>query len=68
MNVPLQIDKGNRLILKKKHPCGGDEWIVDRVGADIGIVCKTCGRRVLLDRVVLEKRIRKIYREGLKIR
>jgi hypothetical protein len=47
---------GDMVRLRKPHPCGGDEWTVSRVGADIGLVCRTCGRRVLLDRRELERR------------
>jgi hypothetical protein len=42
--------------LAKPHPCGGDTWLVVRLGADIGIRCRTCGRRVLLERSALERR------------
>ncbi len=39
------------------HPCGGDTWLVDRLGADIGLRCQTCGRHVLLERRALERRL-----------
>ncbi len=39
---------GERVRLRKAHPCGGREWIVTRAGADIGLECATCQRRVLL--------------------
>jgi hypothetical protein len=44
----LQLDDVVRL--RKPHPCGGYEWKVVRLGADIGIECLTCGHRVLLPR------------------
>jgi len=44
--------------LRKPHPCGGYEWRVVRLGADIGLVCNTCGRRVLLPRSTFEKRVK----------
>jgi len=47
---------GDILTLKKRHPCGGLEWIVDRLGADIGITCQSCGRRILVPRSELDKR------------
>ena len=47
---------GERLRLRKKHPCGGFEWEVVRLGADIGIRCTTCSRKVLLPSPVLQKR------------
>lgn len=41
--------------LKKAHPCGGYEWRIVRLGADIGIKCLTCGHRVLLEKSVFER-------------
>jgi hypothetical protein len=49
---------GDILTLRKKHPCGGAQWRVVRLGADIGIVCTTCGRRMLMPRSELRKRIK----------
>ncbi len=46
--------------LKKAHPCGSYEWTVVRLGADIGIVCKGCERRVLLSRSALERRLKTV--------
>lgn len=54
--------------LRKPHPCGGYEWKVVRMGADIGIVCLKCGRRVLIPRRELARRIKTIIpksEEGL---
>jgi len=47
------------VILRKKHPCGGFEWEVVRLGADIGLVCLTCKHRVLLSRRELNRRLKK---------
>jgi hypothetical protein len=44
--------------LKKVHPCGSYEWRVVRLGADIGLLCLTCGRRVLMERSILERRLK----------
>lgn len=46
--------------LRKTHPCGSTDWKVVRLGADIGLVCLGCGRRVLLERRQLAKRMKKI--------
>jgi hypothetical protein len=54
------LDLGDVLRLRKKHACGGDRWVVDRVGADIGITCRTCGRHALLERRSLERRLAEI--------
>jgi hypothetical protein len=53
----LAVLLGDVVRLKRPHPCGGREWLVDRVGADIGLRCRTCTRHVLLDRRTLEARI-----------
>lgn len=52
------------LRLRKPHPCGGDEWTVYRLGADIGLRCNTCGHRLLVPRSRLEKRVREVRRRG----
>ncbi len=49
---------GERLTLRKPHPCGATSWVVTRVGADIGLVCDGCGRHQLLTRRALEARVR----------
>jgi hypothetical protein len=56
MAVEIRLDDVVRL--KKKHPCGGDRWQVFRIGADIGVRCLKCQRRVLLERSILERRLR----------
>jgi hypothetical protein len=48
------------LRLRKPHPCGGYEWKVVRLGADIGLECLNCGRRVLLPRRQLARRVKSI--------
>lgn len=51
--------------LRKPHPCGGYEWKIVRLGADIGLECCTCQRRVLLTRRELSRRLKAIVsREG----
>lgn len=53
------IQVGDRVQMRKKHPCGSDEWLVYRVGADIGLRCTGCDRRVLLTRRVFNKRLKR---------
>lgn len=60
--VPFFIDDIVRL--RKPHPCGSYDWTVVRVGADIGIRCLTCGRRVLLPRRTIEKRLKLFVSRG----
>jgi hypothetical protein len=54
----LEVGLGDRLELRKPHACGGREWTVVRLGADIGLVCSSCSRRVLLARADLERRFK----------
>lgn len=58
----ILVDSGDRAILRKPHPCGGRDWIVTRTGADIGLQCATCGRRVMLEREEFERRVVRIDR------
>lgn len=44
--------------LKKEHPCGGSEWKITRVGADIKLQCMTCGKYVNLMRDELKRRVK----------
>jgi hypothetical protein len=46
--------------LRKPHPCGGYDWKIIRLGADIGLECLGCGRRVLLSRRTLARRMKMI--------
>lgn len=45
-----EVRIGDRVRMRKQHPCGSDEWIVFRVGADVGMRCAGCERRVMLTR------------------
>jgi hypothetical protein len=56
----IQFALSQRVRLRKKHPCGGFDWLVIRLGGDIGIRCETCGRRILLPRSELERRIKTV--------
>jgi hypothetical protein len=58
--MDLEIRLGDVFRLKKVHPCGSYEWRVVRLGADIGIKCLKCGRRVLLERSVFERRVKEL--------
>ena len=52
------IDVDDLVVLKKPHPCGGREWKVVRIGADIGLECLTCGHKIFLSRRELAGRIK----------
>jgi hypothetical protein len=55
---------GDVVRLRRSHPCGSAEWLVDRIGADIGLRCRGCKRHVLLDRRALEARLARFVERG----
>ncbi|HMM42121.1 MAG TPA: DUF951 domain-containing protein [Thermomicrobiales bacterium] len=61
---PLQVFIGDVVRLRKPHPCGSHEWTVVRLGADIGLRCHGCNRRVLLPRRELERRLKAFVSRG----
>ncbi|NWF77295.1 MAG: DUF951 domain-containing protein [Chloroflexi bacterium] len=56
----IDIKLGDIVRLRKAHPCGSYEWEVVRVGADIGLKCLKCQRRVLLARSTFERRLKNV--------
>jgi hypothetical protein len=57
--MPEEIRIGDVVQTRKAHPCGSDRWQVYRVGADIGLRCLGCQRRVMLSRRQFEKAVRR---------
>ena len=55
---------GDVVTLRRAHPCGGREWLIDRLGADIGLHCRSCERHVMLDRRTLERRLTGFVQRG----
>lgn len=51
---------GTKVVMKKQHPCGGNEWEITRTGADIKIKCLNCGRTILIPRIEFNKKVKKI--------
>ena len=60
----MDVQVGDRLQMKKAHPCGSQIFEVLRIGADFKIRCTTCGHEVMLPRLKCEKNIKKIIREN----
>lgn len=54
----FDLEKGDIVCMRKVHPCGGTTWIVTRLGADIGLECLTCKRRIMLTRRELMKKMK----------
>ncbi len=63
--MPMQLFVGDVVMLKKPHPCGGQNWEILRTGIDFRIKCLTCGHSVMLPRTRLEKGIKKIVKRAL---
>lgn len=55
---------GDLVRMRKAHPCGGFEWEVVRVGADIRVRCTSCDRRVMMSRSEMEKRVKTVVPGG----
>ena len=62
--MPLELFLEDIVRLRKPHPCGSTDWVVVRLGADIGLRCLGCGRRVLLPRRTVEKRLKTFVSRG----
>jgi hypothetical protein len=60
----LELRLGDVIRLKKPHSCGGNQWVIIRLGADIGIKCLKCQHAVLLERPNLERRIKAFISRG----
>ena len=64
MKIHDRILVGDVVQMRKPHACGGDVWTVYRVGADIGMDCRTCGRRTMLTRRRFTHRMRRMLERG----
>ena len=58
----MDIQVGDKLKMKKKHPCGTDIFSVTRIGMDFKLKCDGCGHEVMIPRSKAEKAIKKIIR------
>ena len=59
----MNVNVGDRVEMKKQHPCGGKIFLVLRVGMDFKIRCEKCGREVMVSRNKIQKNIKKIITE-----
>lgn len=59
-----EIRLGDQVRMRKPHPCGSSDWEVVRLGADIGIRCSGCGRRVLLPRSQFTRQVKSLLKQG----
>jgi hypothetical protein len=61
---PVALYLDDIVVLRKPHPCGGETWRIVRLGADIGLRCVTCSRRVLVARASVERDIKRFVERG----
>ena len=60
----VEFRLGDVITVRRTHPCGGAEWLVDRLGADIGLRCRRCDRHVLIERRSVERRLTGFVERG----
>ncbi|MCR5254875.1 MAG: DUF951 domain-containing protein [Acetatifactor sp.] len=58
----MDINVGDRVKMKKQHPCGSKEWEVLRIGADFRLKCSGCGHQIMIPRPQLEKNVKEIVK------
>lgn len=51
---------GDKVIMKKGHPCGANLWEIVRLGVDIKIKCLNCGRIVMIPRIKFNRKLKKV--------
>ena len=61
--MPMNVEVGDVLLMKKVHPCGSKEWQVLRVGMDFKLRCNGCGREMMVPRSKAEKSIKQIQKQ-----
>ena len=61
--MDIKYKLGDKVIMKKPHACQTNEWLITRVGVDVKIKCIHCNREIMLDRLVFEKKLRRVLNE-----
>lgn len=59
----MDIKVGDKIIMKKPHPCGDNRFTVLRIGMDFKLRCVGCGHEIMAPRSKIEKRIKTIITE-----
>lgn len=62
--MPMKLEVGHIVTLKKQHPCGNKRFEIMRTGADFRIRCLGCDKQIWLPRRELERRVRKVEGAG----
>ena len=59
----MDVQIGQIIRMERPHPCGGNNWEIQRVGMDFRLKCQTCGHMVMIPRRVVEKGFRGFVEE-----
>lgn len=60
----LRFELGQRVELRKLHPCGSRQWEITRTGIDFGLRCLGCGHRIMIPRKKFEHAVRRVVEEA----
>ena len=60
MTERLNYEVGDKVRLKKPHPCGSSWWEILRVGADFRLKCEGCGHQIMVTRKLVEKNTKEL--------
>ena len=60
--MKVEYNLSDDVIMKKPHACGTNLWTITRVGADVKIKCKNCGREIMMDRLEFGKKLKKVIK------
>lgn len=63
-DLTMEYKVGQIVRLRKKHPCGSEEWEILRVGADFRLKCLGCGHQIMVPRKMVEKNTRGLRDPG----
>ncbi len=66
MGPRFALAVGDVVVMKKKHPCGSNQWRLLRVGADVRMECVGCGRMLMISRASLDKSIKEVLKDPKK--
>ena len=64
MPLDVKFEVGDKIKMKKPHPCGSSQWEILRVGADFRLKCLGCGHQVMVTRKLVEKNTREIEKKA----
>lgn len=53
----------DKVIMKKAHACGTNEWVITRMGVDIKIKCVNCNREIMMDRIEFKKKLKEVIED-----